>query len=159
MAILSTTRTAANTIADHLADHVEIALQHNMIDAAAQAIVATSETSTSTTYTDLATAGPAVTVTIGATGRALVIVSAQLSNVTATGFAGMGYAGSGANTIAAADTKALVVYSSGAGQYVAASAAYVEIGLTAGSTTFTAKYRQGGGTVTAVNRRIFILPF
>ena len=55
---------------------------------AKSAIVATSETTTSSSFTDLATPGPAVTVTIGASGMALVVVTAALANNTINDYPG-----------------------------------------------------------------------
>src|SRR5438552_3482318 len=46
------------------------------------ATVATSETTTSLTYTDLTTPGPSVTVTIPASGKAVVILTAGIANNT-----------------------------------------------------------------------------
>ena len=108
------------------------------------ASVATEQTTTSTSYTDLATAGPAVTVTTGT--KALVIVSANLWNSGATQNTFMGFAVSGATTVAANDNFALQVYSGSGITTVTASFAYIITGLTAGSNTFTAKYRVITGT-------------
>jgi len=118
--------------------------------------VATSESTTSATFTDLATPGPAVTVTIGSSGMALVIVSADLVNNTASDYAAMGFAVSGASTVAAASGNAL--YNRNASN-LQASYAILVTGLTAGSNTFTAKYeRVVGGTATFANRVITVIP-
>lgn len=131
--------------------------------------VATRETTTSDSYTDLSTAGPAVTVTIGANGLALVSISAGLaSNGDTANMAAMSFAVSGANTQAAADTFAITAGRVGAGgtngnsgQEFHHSGVYLLTGLTPGSTTFTCKYKRfisGTGTQTFVNRRIAVTP-
>jgi len=69
------------------------------IPANAAATVATSQTTSSATYTDLATAGPAVTVTTGT--KALVIVTTAFRDTGGTNnLAWMSYAVSGATTVA-----------------------------------------------------------
>lgn len=105
--------------------------------------VATSQTTSSTSYVDLATAGPAVTVTTGT--KALVTIMSRVTSDTAGGAAFATYAVSGATTIAAADyTRGLVFTISTANQLQRIGVSYLETGLTAGSNTFTMKYRAGG---------------
>ena len=124
------------------------------IPANAVAIVAASETTSSTSYTDLTTAGPAVTLTTGT--KALVIVtSASFNNTNAQG-PFMGYAVSGATTIAATDTTASYVQRESAVQKTRYSCVS-SITLTAGSNTFTAKYRTSTGTATFSDREIFVI--
>jgi hypothetical protein len=121
--------------------------------------VATSQTTTSTTYTDLTTAGPAVTVTIGASGKAIVTVTASETNSSNTGQSNMGFAISGATTRAAADTQALSLLNSGnLHPTIQSSATFFVTGLTAGSTIFTAKYSVNAGTGTFANRTIIVIP-
>lgn len=115
--------------------------------------VTTSEATTSTTYTDLTTSGPAVTATIGPSGIALVIVSARMSN-TGSNTTAMSYAVSGASTVAAADVNA----ASNDGVAGRSTRMTVQTGLTAGSNTFTAKYRADAGTGTFDSRRIIVIP-
>jgi hypothetical protein len=119
------------------------------------ATVATSQTTTSTTFTDLATAGPAVTVTTGTS--ALVIMTAQLLS-TSGNDALESFAVSGATTTAAADSSALGVIS-GTG-FVGVQASWFQVAtLTAGSNTFTMKYRvKTSGTTTAAYRTITVIP-
>lgn len=117
--------------------------------------VATSETTTSTTFADLATVGPAVTVTTGTS--AMVIVTCRASNSNANKLVVMGFAVSGATTVAASDTQSFT--QSGGGAVPAqGSAVYVVTGLTAGSNTFTAKYRVDANTGTFLNRSITVIP-
>lgn len=116
--------------------------------------VLTQETTTSTSYTDLTTAGPAATVTIGSSGRLFIQVGGWLENSGLDGISYMSFALSGANTLAAADARS-VFYRAYAGvrqgQY--ANGFMIE-GLAAGSTVCTAKHRVDAGTGTFINRRI-----
>lgn len=120
-----------------------------------QATVATAETTASTSYVALTTPGPAVTVVTGT--KALVIISGRLSNGTAGAAASMGYAVSGASTIAADDTKSKTVQSATASNLDRGSWVGLEEGLTAGSNTFTAQYRVTSGTGTFGDRRIIVV--
>ena len=116
------------------------------------------EDTTSTSFTDLATPGPAITKTTGTS--ALVAVYGLVSNDTAGVSALMSYAVTGATSAAASDTRS-VTYQPGsvaAARSIRASAVTLHTGLTAGSNTFTAKYRVTGGTGTFNNRRIAVLP-
>ncbi len=118
------------------------------------ALVATSETSASTTYVDLTTGGPAVTVTTGP--AAIVMLYCDMWISSASGFAFMGYAVSGATTLAAADGTALQTSFTTGNRW---GAAIMQTGLTAGSNTFTAKYRTSvAGTGTWLDRRIAVIP-
>jgi len=120
----------------------------------ATASVLTSETTASSTFTDLATPGPAVTVTTGP--AALVVVHGAMEN-TGTGASRMAYDISGASTVAAADNRGIGVYGV-AGAGVITSGVVLDTGLTPGSNTFTAKYRVGTGTGTFLSRRIVVFP-
>ena len=120
-------------------------------------LIGTSETTTSTSFTDLATAGPAVTADTGT--KALVIMTARIANSNAGQLVQMGYAVTSATTIAAAGSRALLYESSVANDRVQASAAYLEEGLTAGSNIFTAKYAVSGGTGTFQHRQLTVIPF
>jgi hypothetical protein len=119
------------------------------------ATVATSETTTSLTYTDLTTPGPAVSPVTGTS--AMVIVSAQLGSNTASDGGAMAFAVSGATTVAATDAQCMSNHVGNTSQQ--GSAVYVVTGLTPGVNTFTAKYRATlGGTCTAINRQITVIP-
>ena len=119
----------------------------------ASSSIASSQTTTSTTYTDLATAGPAVTITTGT--KALVIMSGFAYSSVGGYNSFAGFAVSGATTIAATDAYALADGSTVGG---AASRATRLTTLTAGSNTFTMKYRQTiSGTATFINREIIVI--
>lgn len=118
------------------------------------ALVATSQTTTSTSYTDLTTSGPAVTVTTGA--RALVLTYASILNSVATNNTYMSHAVSGASSVSASDQFAI---RSDESLDMSLETAMLHTGLTAGSNTFTAKYRVTAGTGTFYDRRIIVFPF
>lgn len=125
---------------------------------AAAANVATSETTTSTSYTDLTTTSDTVTVTIGANGLALLILSAEMFNNTADKECLVSFAASGANTISASDGQSIgFKVSSGTGDF---TGSYVKLlnTLSTGSTTFKMKYRVVGGTGSFSSRHIAVIP-
>lgn len=124
-------------------------------------VVAATETTTSATFTNLTTAGPAVTLTTGT--KALVIVSCYIK-VSNQRYAYMGYEVSGATTIAAtADTSyGCDSYTNTNGGVVGTIASRASIvTLTAGSNVFTAKYSvnttAGATTGTYANRTITVI--
>lgn len=123
---------------------------------------------TSTSF--VASGGPTVDIAVGASGRLLVLVSADISTQRSAVAAGntaiphgeMGFTLSGANTLAAATSRALVVSgnmltSSGTitfGTSGAATRAVLLTGLAPGLTTVTAAYRLGGNaTQTNISQR------
>jgi hypothetical protein len=125
--------------------------------ASATATVATSQTTTSDSYTDLATSGPSVTITTGT--KALVIITAKIKNTTSTRGANVGYAVSGATTIAAADDISLYSQNGSATEVIQGASFAHRVTLTAGSNTFTAKYKRGDfqGTATFYDRSIIVI--
>lgn len=121
------------------------------------ASVSATQTTTSASYTDLSTVGPAVTVTSGT--RVLVMFSAVIQNATANAGSRMSVAVSGASTVAASDSIALIVDGQAASNSASLSVATLFTGLTAGSNTFTAKYMASSGTGSFGTRRIVAVPF
>lgn len=119
--------------------------------------VATAQTCTSTAYGNLTTVGPAVTATTGS--RALVIVDAGMAHDTTAGKCYMGYEISGATTAAADEATSAIYQAYSPGAAAVACRAYLREGLTAGSNTFTAKYKASTGTGTFDNRHISVIPF
>lgn len=145
-----------------VAGEVHTAAQHNEIRDDLNAIkpttasVLTGETTASTTYADLATSGPSVTITTGTT--ATVIISVQMANNTANNGCATGVAISGATTRAADDVTRLAHKSDSANSYLQGSAVYSFTGLTAGSNTFKLRYKViTGGTGTFENRQITVI--
>ena len=117
-------------------------------------LTAASESTSSASYVDLTTTTDTVTAAIGSSGKALVILRADIT-AGAVNYGGyMGYEMSGANTAAATDTKCIQYYHKGS-----ISAMFLEENLTAGFTTFKLKYRCASGTSTFANRRITVIPF
>ena len=126
--------------------------------ASAIATVATNQSTTSASYTDLATAGPAVTITTGT--KALVIVNAGLYNTTSGADASMSYAVSGATTVGVSDTWRLesgAYTGANVTALIRAGATYLATGLTAGSNTFTAKYAAASGTTGYFRERTIVV--
>jgi len=104
----------------------------------------------STTYATLP-GGPAVTTTIGASGNALVTVTASITP-TSGNSAIMGFS---IDAAAATDTQSLEADTNP----MQASATYLVTGLTPGSHTFTAKYRVSGGmNAQFANRSLIVIP-
>lgn len=126
----------------------------------ASAYVATTEAINSATYADLATTTDTVTVTINASGLALVIFSAFVT-AGATGATGwMSFAASGANTIAADDSLAFAAHAPQTANLIDGKSMVVPLlGLSPGSTTFKAKYRRDAAAASFQYRRITVIPF
>jgi hypothetical protein len=125
-----------------------------------QADVATSQTTTSLTYTDLATSGPAVTETLVTGQKVLVIVSARTKHSAAGGQSALfSYAVSGASTLSAQDVNgAETADTTTGGATLTKASVFTATGT--GSTIFTMKYQvQAGGTGTYFNRRIITKKF
>ncbi len=119
------------------------------------ASVATSQSTTSAAYVDLATVGPAVTITVPASGRVVIALRAQLVSAVAQSVALMAFALSGASTIAASDAFAMGVAFESNGNRIDGASLLIT-GLAPGVTTFTAKYRADGtNTATFLQRSIF----
>lgn len=118
--------------------------------------VATLQTTTSTSFTDLTTSGPAATVTIPTGGMWVrITVQAQLAQQSAAAAVYMGWACSGTTTVAASDDNALT--HNGSGSFEAYSHFSV-VFLNAGSNTITAKYRTTSGTAQFRYRRLLVEP-
>jgi hypothetical protein len=80
-----------------------------------QVVLAARESRSSTTYGDLATVGPQLSITIPASGRLLICVSAGIITPNSSGGAGsyMSFAIAGATTLAADDANALMNWTYG----------------------------------------------
>lgn len=113
------------------------------------ASVLTGELTASSTYTDLATVGPSVTVTVTATGLLLVGWAVQAGNPSSF----VSVALSGVNTADATDDYCL-----GAVALIGGTT-HLFTGLTAGDTTVTCKYRSGTGTVGFQRRHVWAIAF
>lgn len=125
-------------------------------------IVTTEETTTSTSWGDLATVGPTVADLTHGT-RMFILLGCTMSNNTAQQVSRMSFEVTGAGSRSPDEGRSLSVGSEGA-----ASPANVAVGhglplfigdLTPGVSTVEAKYRVSGGTGNFVNRRIQVLPW
>lgn len=115
----------------------------------------TPDTTTSTTYTDMANVGPSVTLTTGT--MVVVGFSCQMSNNTATTSAQVSVDVSGATTIAASDTYQLRYEFPGTANINIRADVMTLIPVNAGSNTFKLQYKVSGGTGTFQRRAIQVL--
>lgn len=116
------------------------------------ATVATNESLNTGSYTDLTTVGPTVTLT-----TRTIAIAFWASQIFSTGtFSGrVGCEVSGATTIAAASTSALITTFANTND--AFRCGMIEVfNLTAGSNTFRLKYSSAGGSVNFQNRRLIV---
>ncbi len=149
-------------VAFSMGDTVELRATAGTLDAALRtstnhgaADIATGEATSSTTYVDLATVGPSVTLE---TGTEAIIDLGATANRPGIGFSGFVSVGvSGATTIAATDAMSAVASSPNSGYNVNLARTVRVTGLTPGLNTFTLKYRcDGGGPWTFQNRSIAV---
>jgi hypothetical protein len=130
--------------------------------APAYASVTTNQTTNSTSFTNLATSGPAVTVTTLTTALVTLTCLIQPNATAVAGF--MNLAVSGATTINAPAGPSAAFQTQTSGTVASGTVTYVLTGLTAGSNTFMAKYAQGGtgaggGTTAGFSERfITVIP-
>lgn len=120
-------------------------------------VVATSQTTASTSYTDLSTVGPQVSASTGP--RALVLFASDIDNTVTGGASSVSLAVSGATTIAASNAWRICrdgVTSTNIQRY---GVAHLFDTLNTGTNTFTMKYVVGSGTGAFGNRELIVLPF
>jgi hypothetical protein len=129
--------TGANAVAER-------ALLHDTVD--------TLETTAATSYTDLATVGPTVTVAHGA--QALAMISARVFNSTSGAFTYTSIGSSGANVITPLDTYALEREGT---DRIRATSCHKFTALTPGTTNFIAKYKVGSGTGSWMRRELIMM--
>ncbi|MEU8683133.1 hypothetical protein [Streptomyces sp. NPDC048611] len=120
------------------------------------AFISTSQTTTSTTFADLATVGPTVTVETGR--NALIWINCQISHATANIQASASFEISGATTWAANNIERITHDGNSAGQSLRYSQCTRYPDLTPGTNTFKMKYRVSSGTGTFARREIIVLP-
>lgn len=117
-----------------------------------------SDTTDSTSYTDLVTYGPEVTVACG-TGGAFVFLYCHQAHDTVGNYGAMSFEVSGAHTLAPYDGRSYIHHTDGNTANIGAmSAALYVPDFTAGTSTFTAKYRTVGGEATFTFRKLAVLP-
>lgn len=123
----------------------------------ATAAVATNQTTTSTSYADLATLGPQITATTGTI--AMVWFGAAQAHSLNDNESAYSVGVSGASTVGASNAWQHSTDGVTAGNYVRGSSFHVFTGLTPGSNIFTMKYRVGAaGTGSFQNRELAVLP-
>jgi hypothetical protein len=122
---------------------------------AKKSFISTEQTTTSTAYTDLATAGPSVTVTSGPGGALAFWCSRALNSTTGYSIVSLAITGAAGANAAAAASDDRELSSNRNRQY--SQVVYYD-GLTAGSNTFTMKYRVTAGTGTFSRRRLIVFP-
>lgn len=120
------------------------------------ASVTTIQGTSSTSYTDLATVGPQITITTGTI--AIVLFGAAQANTVDNSETASSVAVSGATTVAASNVWQHSTDGVTAGNYVRGTSFHVFTGLTAGSNIFTMKYRAGSNTANFQNREIAVIP-
>lgn len=129
--------------------------------------VTTEETTTSTAYTNLATAGPSISnIPVSPSGNLLVVLGGMMSNDSTFG-AAMGYQlvqTLGAPGATLASYLGTLMFSCltnklGAGKVVSYTHCHIRTGLPVGLYTITAKYAAyGGGTGRFANRVLSVIP-
>lgn len=119
-------------------------------------VIVTSQTTTSTSFTDLATVGPRVTA--ATSDRALILFASQLDNTATNGAASVSVEVSGATTIGASNDWRIVRDGVASGNPHRYGSAHLFTGLTPGNNTFTMKYVVGSGTGTFAARELIVLP-
>lgn len=126
------------------------AIDANMVNIGSDGSEVTAfQATSSSTYTDLATVGPEVTIDVPASGRVLVMWAAQIAAANGE----IGLALSGANT-ASADLDNQM-FSAGNSSF--ATFKLIE-GLTPGATTFRMKYKTDGTSKSFGRRKIAVIP-
>lgn len=121
-------------------------------------IISIAENTASTSYTDLPTFGPSVTLTTGS--MAWVEVGGQIGNTSSTtASCRISFQVSGATSIAATDNLAFGhVQSPGTSARAIGSTGFLIKTLTPGTNTFTCKYRVSSGTGLFHFRKLSVLP-
>lgn len=145
-------------------NHTDSAEGGTLIIAGTQgAIVAALETTSSTSYTDLATTSDEVTVNIGPSGMAIVLLKSDIENNTQDALSYVSVALSGENILAASNANSIMYQAFGGGSAATIGAPILFTGLSEGFTTFKMKYQVatgggGGGTGAFANRHISVVP-
>lgn len=119
--------------------------------------VATQQTTTSTTYANLATVGPQVSVTTGTKAMAFWHTGLQQSTTGQNSFSSVSVSGA-TPTVVAADLYSCQLQAYGTSAQGHYSAHHLWTGLTAGTNSFTQVYRVDAGTGTFINRECLVIP-
>lgn len=125
--------------------------------AAASNFISTSESTTTTSYTDLTTPGPSVTVTTGT--AAFVWFGCDISSSADNAASDVSVEVSGSSSVAASDSWRILLDGVTNNNVNRGSSFHLFTGLTPGSNTFKMKYKAGSATSVYANREIAALPF
>lgn len=118
-----------------------------------------SETMTGTSYANLATLGPSVTLNVPPSGEVLIGFSCRTSSTSSGRKTFVSFEMSGANTAGADDTMDAEYYVASANTSGTMSNVIHLKGLNPGTTTFKLMYRtDGSGTAAFYNRKIWVEP-
>lgn len=123
----------------------------------ANAVVAAPQTTASTSYANLATVGPQVTVTTGT--LAMVLFASRIQNSLTNGAAEVSVEVTGASAIGASGEWSIKLDGIASSNALRMGMIHMFSGLTPGSNTFTMKYLVGSGTGTFSSRELIVLPF
>lgn len=116
-----------------------------------------SQTTTSTSFTDLTTV-QSVTLTTGTKALVIMKTSGYMTTPAASSRMMISYAVSGATTIAASNIEAgLFPLLPSSSEQVTQTSVHFVNSLTAGSNTFTMKFAVGSGTVTFLQRQLTVI--
>lgn len=134
---------------------------HRPISKATRAIVQTTETSTSTSYTRLATTTDEVTLTVPASGIVFITAKARSAN-NGVNYNYLAISMSGANTLTAANAETAGYYAQetqmSGSNYSMIQLSFVYTGLTPGRTTFSMNYKTSASTCSFGERIISVIP-
>lgn len=120
--------------------------------------IQTLQTTASSSYVDLPSVGPTVTVTSGA--RALVALTCNMESNVAGGISNMAVDISGASSEGPTESNSLRYESGTSGDSIQATFSTIYTTLTPGENRFRAKYKtNGAGTSTFSARKVCVLPF
>lgn len=120
--------------------------------------VAASQTLTTSSYADLATVGPSVSVTTGTS--ALVFLNSTITPAVTDTACGMSFDITGRTERQASDRDAILIDGTIGGNALRVGTNILVTGLTPGLNVFTSKYKSSGNNSTAFNDRFLgVLPF
>ena len=116
----------------------------------------TAETTASSTYVDLATAGPSISVVTGTI--AIVLFACEMADNVVNSLTKCSVQVSGASSVAASDSWMLSMDGNATNNFSRGAMTHVFTGLTAGTNTFMMKYAVGSNTGTFKTREINVIP-
>jgi hypothetical protein len=129
---------------------------YSMFTHAQAATVSTAETTSSTSYTDLATVGPSVTLTSVGTLALIIFACKAFTNSASVVGHSCSVAVSGITTISASDAYAWQCTNDNSG-FGDRGMSFVQLSITPGTNTFTLKYRNATAVLsTYQDRRIWV---